>query len=223
MAKNRNHLNYITSEAHDCNLIVDTREIFLHKHKDDDSDVDTYSANNLIKNLRILESQSHKAIIIHQFSFGGCTLSALAMYDAIKSCQSPIIVMTWGTAMSAGSIIPQAADLRITAPNTVWMLHEGSMNVHNSYKETKAWMEWAERDNKLMYDIYAERCVNGQFFKDKGYDVDEVRKFIKRKFDTKADWFINNAREVVSLGLSDCVLGDPGYENIEVIRQIYDK
>jgi ATP-dependent protease ClpP protease subunit len=207
--------------AHNHGLLIDTREIFLNKNKDEEDHVDTLSATTFLRNARILESQNSKPIIVHQFGFGGCFDSCKLIYDAIKSCTSPVIIIMWGAAYSANSIIPQAADYRIIAPKAHFMIHEGYFSISATMKQVKAWVDNSDKGRDIMLDIYAEKCVNGKFFKDKQSDIDSVKKFIKRRLEVKEDWILN-ARESVDYGFADGVLGDPGYETIEVIRKIYD-
>jgi ATP-dependent protease ClpP protease subunit len=217
---NRNNLNSQIHETHEYSLLVDSREIFLNKHKDSEDHVDYLAASTFLKNARILESQNSKPIIVHQFGFGGCFDSCKLIYDAIKSCTSPVIIIMWGAAYSANSIIPQAADLRIIAPNTNFMLHEGSLSMDHTAKVVRAWVENSEKGRDWMINVYADKCLSGQFFKDRQSDLDDVKKFIRNQLKSKEDWILN-AREAVQYGFADAVLFDEGYENIEVIRQIY--
>ena len=74
--KNNSHSLHSTSpisEAHENDIIVSTREIFLHGCLDDeeDSGIDCRVSNRFLKNLKILESINNQPVTIHQYSIGG--------------------------------------------------------------------------------------------------------------------------------------------------------
>ena len=63
------------SEAHEHDILVLSREIFLHGEINDedgeDAGIDSKISNRFLKNLQILESIDDKPIIIHQHSVCG--------------------------------------------------------------------------------------------------------------------------------------------------------
>ena len=75
--KNNSHSLHSTSpisEAHENDIIVSTREIFLHGCLDDeeDSGIDCRVSNTFLKNLKILESINNKPIKIQLIGSVSC-------------------------------------------------------------------------------------------------------------------------------------------------------
>ena len=195
----------MSAEAHAQNLIIEKREIFVHgSYIPDDGDpgVDWRMANTLVKNLRILENISSDPIFIHQMSIGGDEEAGYMMYDAIRQNKCHITICTHGVAASMGSVVPQAADHRITMPNCCWLLHKGTTGIstHLTRNQAKSWAAWEDYCDKRMIDIYTSKCINSIFFEGKSESY--VRSAIKRKLDAKGDWFLT-AEEAVEYGLTD--------------------
>jgi len=207
MSDRKSILSSMAEEAHSYNLIVDKREIFVHgNYGQDEADpgVDWRMANTLVKNLRILENISSNPIIIHQMSIGGDEEAGYMMYDAIKQNKCHITIYTHGVAASMGSVVPQAADHRITMPNCCWLIHRGTTGIggHLTRSQTKSWAAWEEHADARMIDIYVEKCTNSIYYK--GKKESQIRSDIKRKLDAKGDWFLTSA-ETVEYGFADKV------------------
>ena len=123
---NRNNIYSALSNWHDYGILSQTREIFLESG---DDGLGSKHAVEFIKNLTMLESLNNNPIIIHQYNIGGDQSAGFAIYDAIKASKCKILFICYGSASSMGSIIPQAVSgkgLRVTHPNTEWLIHEGS-------------------------------------------------------------------------------------------------
>lgn len=203
--------------AHSYNILINSREIFLHGNDIEDSGVDHRMAMNFIKNLRILEN-SNEIITIHQYSIGGDWSSGMAIYDAIKNSTCSFIFICHGVAASMGSIIPQAVlnkGYRVTQKNCDWLLHEGNLYLEGIPTQTKSNLEYYEANKKTMYDIYTDSCMGADFFSDKNRS--QIKAFIKNRITMKTDWCLNS-EEVVKYGLVDGILGEEGYENLETIK-----
>ena len=203
--ENKSNFTSMCEEAHCHSLIISKREIFIHgSHLPDDGDpgVDWRMATTLLKNLRILESISTDSIFIHQMSIGGDEEAGYMMYDAIKNSKCHITLCTHGVAASMGSIVPQAADYRVSMPNCCWMIHRGSTGIgsHLTRKQTKSWAEWEMQCDNRMINIFTEKCKGSIYHK--GKKDSQIKSDIKRKLDTKGDWFLTS-REAVDYGLAD--------------------
>jgi ATP-dependent protease ClpP protease subunit len=74
-------------------------------------------------------------------------------------------------------------------PDSYFMVHEGKMYLADTVKGVKSYMEFSERDEERMLDIYAER---GKVSK----------RQIKKKMDLKQEWYLS-AEEAVELGYAD--------------------
>lgn len=195
-------------QLHDYSLSIKDRKIYLHSSYDsEDSDpgTDWRMANTFIKNIHILESCSDTPIEIHQFNIGGDEESGYAIYDAIKHCRCPVTVITHGVAASMGSVIPQAADKRITMPHCCWMIHKGSTGIgHRDRIPARQWAKWEDFGDKRMMFIFAEACGNADAWS--GKDTASIMGSMNKMLNAKGDWFMN-AEEAVHYGFCDEVFG----------------
>ena len=209
MIRDKDNLSSIVENAQIHSLIVESREIFVHgSYGPDDGDpgVDWRMANTFVKNLRILENLSSSPIIIHQMSIGGDEEAGYMMYDNIKRSKCHITIYTHGVAASMGSIVPQAADHRITMPNCCWLIHRGTTGIgnHLTRNQTKSWAAWEEYSDDRMFNIYVEKCKKSIYYK--GKKDHQIKSILKRKLDAKGDWFMT-AEEAVEHGFADAVDG----------------
>lgn len=218
-----NQWHYIIEGLHDYNVLLDTREIFLHGDLScgEDAGVDHVMANRLIKNLRLLETQNAEPIVIHQHSIGGDWYAGMAIFNAIVSCKCRILFVCHGQASSMGSIIPQACvphgdAYRVVMPDCDWLIHQGSTTFDGTYKQGQSWADVEKRIVERMMNIYSASCMNGKFFKDKKYDEKRVARFLEDKMDSKEDWWLTS-KEAVEYGFADAIMGDEGYESINDI------
>lgn len=201
----------IIHDLHEYGLNIERREIFLHSYVDnveEEPGVDYRSAIVFLKNITLLDAMTDKPISIHMFSIGGEWEAGMAMYDAISSCKSYVTVHVHGQASSMSSIILQAADFRVMMPNSHYMCHFGSQHYGGHYLNYQAVAKLDREWCKIMIDIYAEKMVHSQFFKEKhpGGDVTKAYNFIKRKL-KDGDWYLT-PEETVYYGFADCVWGD---------------
>lgn len=187
---------------HDYSLYIPKRTIYMSSENVSDADFsesgcDTIMAERQIKNLTILESLSQDPITIIMNNIGGDEYHMLAIYDAIKACKSHVTIKVFGHAMSAGSVILQAADERIMAPNARQMMHYGTWGVHDHAKTAQKWAKEGEKIDKWMEKMYLEKIKEKQPL----FKIGRVQKMLDH------DTFLT-AEESVALGLADKVLGD---------------
>lgn len=198
-------------DLHNYNINISTREIFLHNsfNSDDNENpgVEYKMANTFIKNIRVLEKKSLDPITIHMNSIGGEWSDGMAIYDSISLCKSHVTVIVYGQAESMSSLILQAADERLMMPSSYFMCHFGSSYIGGDFQNAHNWMEQDKKFMHVMIDIYAKRCVDGQFFKDKFNKKpteNQVKQFLMRKFKS-GDWYLS-AEEAVYHGFADKVI-----------------
>lgn len=209
----------IIEAGHCYGVLLDTREIFIRGEVDGEGEL----GNAFSINLRILLSKSkEQPIVIHQHSLGGDWSCGMMIYDSIVTCPAPIIFVCHGIAASMGSIIPMACvehgnAYRINMPNCDWLIHDGTTDIcdAHTYKQSKAWGNWEERTRKSMLDWYVESCKEGEFHS--GKTDNQIRAYIKKQLDNKEDWWLSS-REAVEHGFADAVMGDEGFESINVIK-----
>lgn len=202
---------------HDFNILLDSREIFIHGYDIDDSGTDHRTATTFIKNLRILE-RSSEPIIIHSYNIGGEWSSGMAIFDAIKQSPCSFLFICHGIAASMGSIIPQAVlgkGYRISMPQTDWLVHEGNLMLDGIHTQVSSNLSYMNINKETMYNIYCDSCINGAFFE--GYSRSKVKAYLKRKIREKTDWCIGS-KEALELGFIDGIFGEKKFETIDKIK-----
>lgn len=116
------------------------------------------TARRLILGLSLLDNTSDRPITIIMNSCGGDWDHGMAIYDAIACCCAHVTIINMSHARSMSSIIFQAADLRITAPNGFYMIHDGfnafGPDIPKSVANT---VEFDKRASQTMYQIYLDR------------------------------------------------------------------
>lgn len=201
---------------HDFNILLDSREIFIHGYDTDDSGTDHRMATTFIKNLKILE-RSLEPIIIHQHNIGGSWDCGMAIFDSIRYSPCNFVFICYGIAASMGSIIPQAVfgkGLRITMPNCDWLIHEGDLYLEGIHTQVKSNLDYMNLNKHAMYEIYTDSCCSGLFFET--YSRSKVKAFLKRKIREKTDWCMGS-KEALEYGFVDGIFGEEGYEDIKKI------
>lgn len=206
----------LLKDFHDYCANINSREIFLHNHYHSEDNqnpgVEYRMANTFIKNLRALDIKSNANITVHCHSIGGEWSDGMAIYDAISLCRSYVTIIIYGQAESMSSIFMQAADYRYITPNAHFMSHYGSTDINTDYLSALNQATYEYRTCEIMMNIYAKRCVEGQFFKEKfGKKPTEkqVKQFLIRKLKS-GDWYLN-AEEAVYYGFADSIIDNWHY------------
>lgn len=163
--------------------------------------IDYVIAKRFIKNINIcMRVNPNKPIVIHMKTCGGDWNEGMAIYDAIRSCPSRVIILNYTHARSMSSIIFQAADKRVMMPNSYFMYHDGTYGIEGTYKGAMSNMEFDRRSEAAMLNIYAEKmCEKGTM---QGKPLSNIRKWLRYRMDKKEDVFLT-AEETVELGLAD--------------------
>jgi len=120
--------------------------------------VNDFSAQNLIKGLHVLEAEGDDPITINWFSYGGDWDAGMAIHNFILTCRSYITIKCFGRVRSMGTIILQAADQRLLAPNCAFLIHYGEAAFETSHeKDFERFNEQLVKDRATMENIYLER------------------------------------------------------------------
>jgi ATP-dependent Clp endopeptidase proteolytic subunit ClpP len=186
---------------HEINLYLPTRTLYMgSEHVSEtegfaESGCDAFMAERSIKNLLILDSINNDPITIVMNNVGGDEYHGLAIYDAIKACQSKIVIKVFGHAMSMGSIILQAADERIMAPNAVQMIHYGYFSFSGHDKTFQKWAKEGEKLDKWMEQMYLKNIKEKQPL----YTLARLQRLLDH------DTFLR-PQEAIDLGLADRIL-----------------
>ena len=217
----RSEYAYALDALHDQSISPDTREIYLHAHIHDESEdvepgVDFRMAIRFIKNLHCLERAGRSNILIHMYSLGGNWSDGMAIYNSIAASQCRIIILAHNPPQSMASIILQAADRRVLAPDAWMMIHLGHAGFEGTSLEIKTAAKMNEVANKRMFEIYVARCADGIKFK--GWRPKRIRDYLKKEISEQSDWWVE-PQDVVELGLADGIFGEEGFESIAKIRK----
>lgn len=200
----RNQAYSALSNWHDYGIFNQTREIFLGVA---DEGLNAKDAITFIKNLTMLESINSDPVIIHQYNSGGDQAAGFAIYDAIRMSKCKFLFLCYGAASSMGSIIPQAVvgkGLRVTHAHCEWVIHEGECGVSGTVKQFISNADALKQVKEIMYNIYANACRKGEFFK--GKKPREIKAILKRRLNTKEDWILYG-EEAVYYGFADVIFG----------------
>lgn len=192
-------------KLYDYDIYIPTRTIYMGSTESNiehgESGVEAVMAERVIKALLLLD-QKNEPITIVMNNPGGDWYHGMAIYDAIKSCQSEITIKVYGMAMSMGGVILQAADKRVMAPNARFMMHYGTMGIDMTH--SKIFDKWSKENNKInseMEQIFLEKMRE----KNPAINLKSLKKMLD--YDTILD-----AKKAMEMGLSDSILGEESDE-----------
>ncbi len=210
-----NQQSQILNDIHHFHVNCETRELFLGFDNDDEAMyVSAKMASHVIKNITLLESISKNPILIHISSPGGFVSDAHTIYEVIKNCKSHVTMIGYGEIMSAATTIIQAADTRLLNKTSSFMVHGSNSGFEGGANYLQSSLEEVKRLEKLCYDIYAEKCNQGAFFKERTYTVAKTRAYIIDKVNKKHDWYLT-PEEALYYGFIDGIIGSKEYPEIK--------
>lgn len=73
--------------------------------------------------LALRDEPTTDPIVVYINTAGGSVSEALLMFDAMRQCPAPIITVAMGKAQSAGLLLCQAGDLRLSYEHTLFFYH----------------------------------------------------------------------------------------------------
>lgn len=180
-------------------LHIPTRTIYIGSATmDNDNNEDGVNfalAEKVIKGLHVLESSSQAEITCIINSIGGDTYQALAIYDAIKACKSPVKMIAYGNIFSAAGYILQSADRRIVSKNSALMLHDGAVSYSGTPRSVDNWREFEKKQDRIFFEIYFEK-IREKHPKFKSSELEEYLKF-DTIWDSEQILYYNLADEVL--------------------------
>ena len=191
---------------HNNSIDVKRRIIYIHSDMDsEESGVDFRMAVNFVKNLDYLNSISNQPITLKMLSFGGCWNYGMAIYDAIANSKSYVTFISYAHARSMSSIIPQAANKRLINKHCDFMVHYGTYEDSGDFRQVSSGLKFTEKQNDVMLHIYANKCIKGEYFREREMDHKKTFNYIKNKIDKLTDWWMT-AEEAVYYGFMDKVI-----------------
>ena len=192
-------------DIHDNSINVKSRIIYLHQVDIEDS-VSYRTIPTLIKNLDYLNSINKSPIILRAIGVDGGDVSyGLAAYSAIKNSKSKVHIECTGFTASCGTIILQAGNIRSISRDGSYMVHFGSISLSTDVTAAQSILASNALWKSQMLNIYAERCVDGKFFKDRKYNIARVKGYLNTKFKNHGDLYLN-AEDFLSYGFCDRII-----------------
>lgn len=166
--------------------LLEQRKVFLWGMVHDDS------AKHVIDRLLYLDSISNEEIQFVINSPGGYVTSGMAIYDIIKSIDSPVSTVCSGLAASMGSILLSAGakGRRFIYPHGRVMIHQPSGGAQGQASNIEIQAKEIIKTKELSAKILAENCSQ---------DFEKVMKDFNRDY-----WM--DASESVEYGIVDGVL-----------------
>ncbi len=177
-------------QFHQYNVYTPARIIYLQ------GDIDEDSASEFIRNIRIMDHVTDRDITVLINSQGGDVHQGMAIYDAIKECNSKVTTHVVGPCYSMASIIFQAGDVRIISPNASVMIHVGSEGYDTDHPANlQRWIKENKRIGEIADNILFKRIreKKPRFTKEKFKDL--------LVFDT-----ILTAKQAIEYGLADRIV-----------------
>lgn len=206
VAKKNSTSNDLLDEIHSYGVNKKDRVIYLGaEYEPEESGVDFRMASRFMRNLDILNTISSDPITVKLMSYGGCWNYGMAIFDAMKLSNSELTIQCFAHSRSMSSIIPQAATNRYIARHCDFMIHYGTYGDEGDARSVYNGIAHYQKSNKVMIDLYVDRCINGPFAVEKNMSESKLYKFFKDKMDTKVDWWMNS-EEAVYYGFMDGIL-----------------
>lgn len=172
---------------HDYNVYTPARLIML------EGVIDEEVATEFIKNIRLMDYVTDNDITVLIKSPGGSVSHGMAIYDAIKECNSKVTTHAVGPTYSMASIIFQAGDHRVISSSTSLMIHIGDEGYDDDHpKNIERWMKENKRIGDLADMILYEKIKQ------------KKPKFTKKKFQELLTFdTIYPAKKAIEMGLAD--------------------
>lgn len=163
-------------------------------------ETDAEMAERFVKGMHLLEGISKEVgITVIMNNLGGDAYDGLAAYDAIATSKCHVTILVYGSAMSMGSWILQAADERVMTPNATLMIHNISDDYTGSLTELRARHKESERLTAIMEETYLAKMRV----------VDPKASLAKLRAMLASESYVT-AQEAVRLGLADRILEKAG-------------
>ena len=200
--------NYPIDEIHSYGLDIENRVIYVNSEieiEGEENGVDHKMASKFLRNIDFLNGINDRVITVKMMNCGGDWNYGMAIYDCIRKSKSKVNTISYAHARSMSSIIPQASKTRYISKHADFMVHYGEYGDSGDVRKVVSGLKHYETQNKVMLDIYAYRCVNGEFFSSKNYSTEDTARYIEEQINKKTDWWIT-AEEAVYYGFMDKVV-----------------
>lgn len=132
--------------------LLKTRSLFLS------GEVNKDSADRLIKDLIVLESESNDPVSIFVNSPGGDVDAGFAIYDMIRFVSCPVTMVGMGLVASAAALILLAvpAERRVGLPNSSYLIHQPLSQMRGNATEIEIHAQQLEKMKAKLNKIIAD-------------------------------------------------------------------
>ena len=135
-----------------------------------------------------LVGNERPTIKIYITSNGGDVIAGFAALDAIKSSKTTVETIAIGCAASMGILLLMAGHRRYAYPNTVLLIHDGSLGAHGTSNKVKSTMAFYDKlDKRVKKFILENTTISEELYTEKA-DV---------------EWFMFADDEGLNLGIVD--------------------
>ena len=161
--------------------LLKTRSILLS------GEINKDSADKLIKDLLVLESESNEPVKLYINSPGGDVDAGYAIYDMIRFVKCPVIIIGMGLVASAAALVLLAvpAERRVGLPNSSYLIHQPLSQMRGNATEIEIHALQLEKIKAKINKVISEAT---------GKSLEQVAK------DTDRDHWLN-AEEALEYGL----------------------
>lgn len=161
--------------------LLKTRSILLS------GEINKDSADKLIKDLLVLESESNEPVKLYINSPGGDVDAGYAIYDMIRFVKCPVIIIGMGLVASAAALVLLAvpAERRVGLPNSSYLIHQPLSQMRGNATEIEIHALQLEKIKAKINKVISEAT---------GKSLEQVAK------DTDRDHWLN-AQEALEYGL----------------------
>ncbi|MES1040089.1 MULTISPECIES: ClpP family protease [Peribacillus] len=109
-----------------------------------------------------------KTIQIYITSDGGDVVAGFSAIDAIKSSKTKVETIGVGSCVSMGALLLISGHYRKAYPNTIILIHDGSMSVQSTSKKAKNTMNFYDRlDNRIKDFIVGNTNISEELYAEK--------------------------------------------------------
>ena len=157
--------------------LMKTRSIMLT------GEISKESADVVIRNLLVMDSESSEPITVYINSPGGDVDAGFAIFDTVRFISSPVTMVGMGLVASAAVIVLLAvpAERRIGLPHSSYLIHQPMASMKGVATDIAIHARNMEHCRALTDELIASSC---------GKSVEEVRK------DTERDYWLYSTQAI---------------------------
>ena len=168
-----------------------------YEEDDGECGINHVTSETVVKSLLLLNEENNDPITIFYNMIGGYWTHGMAIYDMMRASPSPITIIGLGCVRSMGTIIMQAAHIRLLSESTRFMIHDGFDGYSGLPKDLEVHAKESEISRLASYEIYYQALKNKYF---KGV---QKKKAIKQIDDWCSHDKYFSAQEAVDMGFVD--------------------